>query len=251
MPEHAPRSDPGGYDGFAAFYARYWGPRYHEAADPVLERLAYAALPPHARVLDLCCGTGHLSARLTARGYHVMGADGSVAMLREAQTRLPRVPLWCTDVSALGCGPVFDAVLCTFDSLNHVLEPDALGRVCSGVARALRSGGRFVFDVNTTSAYAREWGKSSALVDPDAAIIIRGGYDPARRLGHTDLTLFWLADGWRRGDVRVWQRPWEPAELTAALEAAGFARIELSGACEAGMPGDIAVGRVFVVAVKP
>ncbi len=38
----APVTDPAGYDGLAEFYARYWGPRYHDAADHVLDRLAYA-----------------------------------------------------------------------------------------------------------------------------------------------------------------------------------------------------------------
>ena len=138
----APVTDPAGYDGLAEFYARYWGPRYHDAADHVLDRLAYGSLRPNARVLDLCCGTGHLSARLAARGYDVLGADGSIAMLRQARARVPGVAFWCSDAAALGCGPVFDAVLCTFDSLNHVLDPDALADVFAGVRRALRPGGR-------------------------------------------------------------------------------------------------------------
>jgi len=142
-------------------------------------------------------------------------------------------------------------VLCTFDSLNHVLDPDALADVFAGVRRALRPGGRFVFDVNTTAAYTREWDKSSALVEPDAALIIRGGYDQARRLGHTDLTLFWSDGGWHRRDLQVWQRPWDPGETTAALERAGLERITVHDAAAIGMHGDIATGRLFVVAFKP
>ena len=38
-------------------------------------------------VLDLCCGTGRLAGELVARGYWVVGADASDAMLVLARER--------------------------------------------------------------------------------------------------------------------------------------------------------------------
>jgi trans-aconitate methyltransferase len=49
-----------------------------------------AALSPHARVLDLGCGTGRPIARhLVACGHRITGVDQSAAMLALARARLP------------------------------------------------------------------------------------------------------------------------------------------------------------------
>ena len=46
------------------------------------------------RVLDLCCGTGLMTAELAERGYEMVGLDASPAMLDLARRRLPgSVPL--------------------------------------------------------------------------------------------------------------------------------------------------------------
>jgi SAM-dependent methyltransferase len=242
-----PRHDPAAYDGLARAYARHWGPRFHDAAAPVLEHLAYRHLPAGARVLDLCCGTGHLTARLVERGFSPVGVDGSRVMLMEARLRLPHVPFVCGDAAALGCAPVFDAVLSTFDSFNHILDRDLLDRVMRGAHRALRPGGLLVFDVNTEDAYRREWGKSSAVVRDDEVLIIQGGYDDATARAHTDVTWFRSECGaWQRQDTRVWQRPWSADEVVASVTGAAFHSTAICAAQDAGMIGDIATGRLFV-----
>lgn len=45
------------YDTFAWVYNRHWG-AFATRILPVLEKLVLGALPPKARILDLCCGTG-------------------------------------------------------------------------------------------------------------------------------------------------------------------------------------------------
>ena len=57
------------YDDFAWFYNRYWNEEFHSLAFPILERIWLPRLPPAARVLDVCCGTGYLAGLLCARGY--------------------------------------------------------------------------------------------------------------------------------------------------------------------------------------
>lgn len=266
---------PDAYDGLARAYARFWATRYHDAAEPVLERLAYTELPSGARVLDLCCGAGHLTERLLRRGYAVVGLDGSADMLAEARARLPGVPLVRADAAVFVFAAAFDAVLCTFDSLNHVLQPVRLAGVFRSVQRALRPSALFVFDVNTEEAYLREWSHSSTVVNDDSAVFVRGGYDATARIGYTDVTAFTAgalpldrseaggranvdstaavpsarnARVWERADVRVWQRPWEEDEVVEALEAAGFTAVTVHAASAVGMEGAIGVGRMFVTA---
>jgi hypothetical protein len=109
----------------------------------------------------------------------------------------------------------------------------------------------FVFDINTEDAYACEWGKASAIVDEDAALFIRGGYDDRSRLGQTIITMFRLDAEWSRTDVELLQRCHAREEVTAALTAAGFEAIISMCASDAGMNGDIAVGRRFFRAETP
>jgi ubiquinone/menaquinone biosynthesis C-methylase UbiE len=68
------------------------------------------------RVLDLGCGTGHLSARLREElaGVEVVGCDYSRGMLREAHTRAPHAPWTQGDALRLPFRAAsFDAVVST------------------------------------------------------------------------------------------------------------------------------------------
>lgn len=79
--------------------------------------------PPPGRIIDVGGGAGHQSLRLAERGYDVVLADPSEAMLRRAEDRLnaappatrERVELVCADAqrcSELFGNGTFDAVLC-------------------------------------------------------------------------------------------------------------------------------------------
>jgi hypothetical protein len=89
------------------------------------------------------------------------------------------------------------------------------------------------------------WHKSSALLRPDHACIVRGSFDSATALAGTELTLFRRTGAWRRFDVTVRQRCYAVEEVGQCLEQAGFSEIRLWNASELGMQGDLAVGRVF------
>jgi SAM-dependent methyltransferase len=235
-----------GYDDLAWFYDRYWADRFHDAADSALQTLLFDLLPPGGTVIDLCCGSGHLTSRILLRGFRVIGIDRSMGMLTCARRRLPQVPLVCADASRFAIDARADAAVSTFDSMNHILDDTELRATFACVSRALSRGGVFVFDVNTDEAYLTGWDKSATLVEPDAALFIRGGYDPRTRVAETLITAFRLNGTWRRTDVRIPQRPLDGTTLVPMLVATGFTDVELFDAREAGMKGDIAAGRQFV-----
>lgn len=60
MSTHGAAAD---YDPFAWFYDAYWCREVTRELACALERLFLPLLPPAARVLDLCCGTGRVAAR--------------------------------------------------------------------------------------------------------------------------------------------------------------------------------------------
>lgn len=85
-------------------------------------------VPQGGRVLDLGCGPGRDVARLSARGFDVIGIDLSTGMLLEAQRRqVPSLGVACADMSALPVAPdVFDGIWASA-SLLHLPRADAPG----------------------------------------------------------------------------------------------------------------------------
>ncbi len=100
-----------------------------------------AWLTPRAgeRVLDLGCGTGHLTARIAATGAEVVGLDPSAAMLGRARREHPGLTFVEGDARDFDLG-VFDAVFS--NAVLHWVRPPEDAARC--VARALKPGGRFV-----------------------------------------------------------------------------------------------------------
>ena len=98
------------------------------------------------RILDLGCGTGHLTAEIAASGAEVVGMDNSAEMLSTARAEHPDVEFVEGDARAfalgdpLPAGEPFDAVF-TNAALHWVDDPDG---VFESVAGVLRPDGRFV-----------------------------------------------------------------------------------------------------------
>jgi SAM-dependent methyltransferase len=239
------------YDQFAWFYSQGWGEEFHKQARAVFERHVYPRLPSRARVLDLCCGTGDLSRELVGRGYQVTGIDGSEEMLRYARERVLNAEFIHADAREFEIAPSFDAAFSTFDSLNHILTLGELAQAFANVARALVPGGLFVFDMNLQDSFETLWQGEHASIEDTCVAVTRGSYDVAKKTGRAEVIMFRLVDGaWQRSDICVLEKCYSEEELLAALARAGFSEMEVKDAYEAGMRGDIALGRAFFFAVK-
>ena len=107
-------------------------------------------------VLDLACGTGNVAMRLAQMGYEVWGVDISAPMIAEAKRKAQEAGLdvyyEVQDAAQLQLPTQFDLVLSLFDSLNYILSPEKLQEAFRRVYAHLRSGGAFIFDVNTEYA---------------------------------------------------------------------------------------------------
>src|SRR5437764_6296435 len=121
------------YDPFAWLYTTYWGEEFHKQSLAVLDRLMLRRLPRGAAVLDLCCGDGRMSQQLVRRGFAVVGLDGSEQMLSYARHRAPRAEFILADARQFCLSKRFDAVVSTFDSLNHVRDLTELAAVFRNV----------------------------------------------------------------------------------------------------------------------
>jgi trans-aconitate methyltransferase len=92
------------------------------------------------RILDLGCGTGHLSAQIAAVGATVVGLDQSAEMLEQARAAYPRLPFLAGDACQFAFEEPFDAVFSNA-TLHWVRPPEA---VLQCVRAALKPRGRFV-----------------------------------------------------------------------------------------------------------
>lgn len=99
-------------------------------------------LKPPERLLDLGCGWGRHLAELKRRGFEkLVGVDVQGAFLEP----LEGVTMLEGNAARLEFEAEFDAAYCAFSAL--LSTPDAAPNVFSSVAKALRPGGRFLFDV--------------------------------------------------------------------------------------------------------
>jgi trans-aconitate methyltransferase len=156
-----PGWDPDRYDGDHAFVYEY--------GEDVLGLLAPE---PGERVLDLGCGTGHLTAEMSASGAEVVGLDSSVEMLETARVDHPDLQFVRGDAQDFAIGdPLpadepFDAVFSNA-TLHWMDDPDA---AFESVAGALRQGGRFVGEFGGK-------GNVEAIVEAVAAELEARGYE--------------------------------------------------------------------------
>jgi trans-aconitate methyltransferase len=108
-----------------------------QGASGLLEMLAPMA---GERILDLGCGTGHLTVQLAAVGVQVVGIDLSQEMIAEAVKAYPALHFEVGDARSLEAVEAFDAVFSNA-ALHWIKEAEQV--VCR-IARALKPGGRFV-----------------------------------------------------------------------------------------------------------
>jgi len=95
---------------------------------------------PGERILDLGCGTGHLTQQIAEAGARVIGIDSSPSMIEQARANFPAREFELADAEAFSFPEPFDAVFSNA-ALHWMKKAD---RVAECVSRALKTGGRFV-----------------------------------------------------------------------------------------------------------
>lgn len=230
-------------------YHAMWADWYLPAALPALEKLFFSKVARGSRVLDVCCGSGHVTQELVRRGYRVTGVDSSAELIALARNSLPGVEFEVQDARALRFKGRFDAAISTFDSLNHMMSLEDLHQVFEGVYNALEPGGLFVFDMNLAEAYTADLRQWTVNIDDKSVGLVRGTYDFDSKKAATELIWF-VRDGasncWRRHETVVQQRCYAEGEILAAAYAAGFGKIQAVKATSVGVNASLGFGRIFV-----
>ena len=241
------------YDSIAGMYHALWDDWYLPAALPALERLLFSQIPHGAAILDLCCGSGHVTREFVARGYQVTGIDASRELIAKAQLELPQAAFSVLDARTLDYRDRFQAVVSTFDALNHMLTIDDLRAVFAGVHEALLPNGIFVCDMNLEEAYSLDLQQWSVTIREHDVSLVRGIYDRETKLATTELIWFSKVPGgelWQQQRSVVEERCYPQSQIIETLTAAGFLSVSCLSAAQAGVTSDLGFGRVFFMGRK-
>jgi SAM-dependent methyltransferase len=100
-------------------------------------------------VLDVACGTGAITAPLSQE-YQVSGLDIAPGMLAVARAKLPAgTPLYLADMTSFDLDVRFDAIVCAYQGVNHLLSAAAWQSFFGCAHRHLNADGILVFDIAT------------------------------------------------------------------------------------------------------
>jgi SAM-dependent methyltransferase len=134
-------------------------------------------------MLEIGCGGGQWSVALGSLGARPVGLDVSRAQLRHARSASPTLPLLAADAEQLPfADAAFDIVFCDHGAMSFC-DPY---RTVPEVARVLRSGGRFAFNISTLLRNL-----CYPVGDPDAPVSrkLHGKYFGARAFDWGDGTI--------------------------------------------------------------
>jgi SAM-dependent methyltransferase len=196
-----------------------------DSAPGILEILGRSGIDG-GLVVDLGCGSGLLARELIDAGYGVFGVDISEAMIGLARKRAPE--------AGFAVGSLFEveiprcvAVTAISEVLNYLFdaenEESRLGRVFRRVCEALVPGGVFVFDVLGPGQVAPGTRAKGFRVGEDWAVLSEREEDHERGTMERRIISFrMVGEHYRRIDEVHRVRLYEPSELAAELENAGF-----------------------------
>jgi trans-aconitate methyltransferase len=173
-----------------------WNPALYDSKHSFVwqygaEVVSLLAPQPGERILDIGCGTGHLTAKIAESEARVLGVDVSQEMVAAARKNYPHLEFLQSDARDLRLDCEFDAVFSNA-AIHWILEP---ARVIAILWNALRPGGRFVGEFG---------GKGNTLR-------LQGGFKQALQ----DLGMQ------VPGELNPWYFP-SPGAYATLLEEAGF-----------------------------
>jgi SAM-dependent methyltransferase len=245
-------------------FARVYNARWAGFAEQIAPRIQvyYESTPLGASdktLLDVGCGTGHLALNFLLNDYQVMGIDLSPHMIdiaRESAAEYVaagKARFIVGNAADFRLDETFGCVVSTFDMLNHLPDEAALRGCFRCVFEALKSGGSFVFDLNTREGLRQRW-NTIQLEDTDEFMIVqRGIYDGGER-AHTRVVGFARRpDGlYDRFEETVYNTVFALDRVKAILTEAGFNAITFVGGSDLSEPvaDPELLGRAFVIAHK-
>jgi SAM-dependent methyltransferase len=218
---------PNTYAELGPVYDEIW-PVYEKSWVRNREKLLRSILPGVKSVCELGCGSGTAAIDFARRGLKVYAVDLSPEMCRVTrgkvrETGLP-VRVWRADMRTFRLPEPVDLVCSQWGVINHLPNRSQLAQVARAVARALRPGGYFYFDLHQRLLYERHWSITNYGEGPNFFAVEHGGFDRKTRKGWNRVTWFIRArkSVWERHDDLLEEIEWPHADIVRHLRQAGL-----------------------------
>lgn len=187
------------YEAFASIYDTFMSDIDYDGWCEYIHELLKEYGIESGLVLELGCGTGSLTERLSERGYDMIGVDSSGEMLQKAMEKKEKsghdILYLLQDMREFELYGTVRAVVSICDSMNYITDPEDLLEVFRLVNNYLDPGGVFIFDLNTLYKYQTVIGDATIAEDRDeGSFIWENYYDEESRINEYSLSLFLRRD---------------------------------------------------------
>ena len=127
-------------------------------------------------LLDLACGTGNFSFEFAKNGIEVIGVDPSEGMLSVAISKSESGqgnPIFLNQsAEELDLFGTVDGAVCLLDSLNHIIDINALQMAFDRVSLFLEKDRLFIFDLNTPYKHSEILGNNCFIKETENALCV-------------------------------------------------------------------------------
>lgn len=180
--------------------------------------------------LDLACGTGNVSIKLSESFDTTYAVDISEDMLAKTFDKFDsanrKCNIYCQDISELSLDHKFDLITCVLDSTNYIIETEDLYSYFKGVNNHLKDNGIFIFDINSYYKITNILGNNTYVYSTDALF-----YSWENFLENDTVEMyltFFVKEGimYQRFEEEHIERAYKEQEIEEALVASGLKVLE-------------------------
>ncbi len=242
------------FSALAKFYDRFVGADYAEITN-YIENQIRQYKPDASLICDIGCGSGTITLSLLDKGYDMIGIDGSIDMLSEAQNKRlehakgDKALFLCQQLPEFELYGTVDCIISTLDTLNYITEPDDLDRLFYWFRNYLNPNGLLMFDINTEYKYQSLLDNQCRIYDEeDVFMVWQSRYDDG--LCYHDLSIFnKFGDHYKRYDEEQVQCYYSVDHIKKLLQKYGFKIIRITDDYSEKVP-DEQTQRLTFVAMK-
>jgi SAM-dependent methyltransferase len=209
-------------------------------------------------LLDLACGTGELSVRLSKAGFRVTGVDLSDDMLTVASEKAEKngqqIRFFQQNMAELESLGQYDAVCIFCDSLNYLKTEEEVKNTFKHVSQHLKKGGLLLFDVHSVYKIMQVFmNETFAFVEDDISYIWQCYEGEYPNSVEHELIFFVLDERtgqYDRFEELHVQRTFSVSKYENWLKETGFELLEIFADFQNVQPDDHSE-RIFFIARKP
>ena len=243
------------YEGFANVYDHMMNnipyDQWFEALRKYLEKCGVTK----GRICELGCGTGIMTEKFASAGFSMIGIDNSVDMLAQAKQKQEEsgseILYLNQSMEEMELDSPVDAIISVCDSVNYLLQDEAMSALFARVKKNLKPGGYFIFDLKTVYCYRNLIGNQTWVEqDDEVSYIWENYFYEDQDINEYMLTIFRKqpdSDLYERIEEAHYQRAYDVDLLQKLLEENGLTIVECFDEDMKRQP-DFNSERIYVVA---